>query len=255
MMKILLATLTIVAMLATNGFAAEQATFTSAAEAIHNLFQGVQSRNEDRIVSILGGPTDLLSSKDEVQDALDRELFVQKYQQMHRLARDEDGSMTLYIGAENWPFPIPLVQKDGSWRFDPDKGQDEILFRRIGENELGAIATCQEFVDAEKRYHTDLNTWNVDDSSPSSLVAKAAAGAAGGPVLLHGYYFRVVGRKPGKGFVLIAYPAEYRSSGVMTFVVRQNGVVYEKDLGTNTSGIASSMDTFHKDAAWHVADE
>ena len=91
----------------------------------------------------------MLSSKDEVQDALDRELFVQKYQEMHRLGRDADGSMTLYIGAENWPFPIPLVQKDGSWRFDPDKGQDEILFRRIGENELGAIATCQEFVDAE----------------------------------------------------------------------------------------------------------
>ena len=90
MMKTLLATLTIVAMLATNGFAAEQATFNSAAEAIQNLFQGVQSRNEDRIVSILGGPTDLLSSKDEVQDALDRELFVQKYQEMHRLGRDAD---------------------------------------------------------------------------------------------------------------------------------------------------------------------
>jgi hypothetical protein len=252
-----LASLAILAMLAINGFAAAQATFPSAAEAIQSLFQAVQSRNEDKIGNILGGPSDLLSSNNEVQDEIDRGLFVQKYQEMHRLSRQADGSMTLYVGAENWPFPIPLIEKDGSWRFDPDKGRDEILFRRIGENELFAIATCREFVDAEKRYRADLSTRTVEDSSAASLAAKAAARTSGGASIpLHGYYFRLLPRRQqAKSFVFIAYPVEYRSSGVMTFVVTERGVVYEKDLGPNTSAVASSMEMFHKDATWSVAEE
>ena len=125
----------IVAMLATNGAPSGMAqqpgqpTFTSAAEAIQTLFQAVQSRNEQTIANILGGPTDLTSSRDEGQDELDRELFVQKFQEMHRLAREADGSVSLYIGAENWPFPIPLVEKDGAWYFDADAGRNEVLFR------------------------------------------------------------------------------------------------------------------------------
>src|SRR5260370_18478789 len=138
----------IVAMFATNdpsGMAqqAGQPKFTSAAEAIQTLFQAVQSGNEQTIANILGGPTDLTSSQDAGQDTVDPEPFVQKYREMHRLAPEADGSVNLYIGAENWPFPIPLVEKDGAWFFYADAGRNEVLFRRIGENELAAIATCR----------------------------------------------------------------------------------------------------------------
>jgi hypothetical protein len=236
-------------------------TFPSAAEASQSLFQAVQSNDEQAITNILGGPTELTSSHDAGQDKVDRELFVQKYQEMHRLHREPDGSVTLYIGAENWPFPISLIQKNGAWRFDPDTGLKEILFRRIGENELTAITTCHEFVAAEKQYRAKPDTANQEDSSPASLVAKAATGSAGGdPVLFRGYYFKVLATSPtnGKstgGFAVIAYPAEYRSSGVMTFIITAKDVVYEKDLGPKTSTLASAMSAFHKDATWRAADE
>src|SRR6266849_9735318 len=132
-----------------------QPTFSSAAEATQSLFQAVQSNNEQAIANILGGPTDLTSSRDAGQDKMDRELFVQKYQEMHRLGREADGCVTLYIGAENWPFPIPLVEKNRAWRFDSDAGLKEVTFRRIGENELTAIDICHEF--AAKK-HDRANT-------------------------------------------------------------------------------------------------
>jgi hypothetical protein len=238
-----------------------QPTFPSATEASQRLLQAVQSNNEQTIASILGGPTDLTTSRDPGQDKADRELFVQKYQEMHRLGREADGSVTLYIGAENWPFPIPLVEKNGVWHFDPETGQKEVLYRQIGENELTAITTCHEFVAAEKRYHAEPNSPDLADSSPASLVAKAASGSGSGdPVLFHGYYFRLLpmspnrGKTPG-GLALIAYPAEYRSSGVMTFIVTKSDVVYEKNLGPNTRALASAMNAFHRDATWRSSDE
>jgi hypothetical protein len=225
-----------------------QPVFPSATEASQSLFQAVQNNDEQTIANILGGPTDLTSSRDAGQDKVDRELFVQKYREMHRLKREADGSVALYIGAENWPFPIPIVGKNNTWRFDSDTGTKEVMFRRIGENELTAIAICHDFV-AESR-------------PPGSQHS-----ADGDPVLIHGYYFRELPMRPtdgrrGKtgggttgGFALIAYPAEYRSSGVMTFIVTGNDVVYEKDLGANTSALATAMATFRKDGTWHGADE
>src|SRR5882757_8918828 len=147
-----------------------QPAFQSTADASQALFQAVQSNNEEAIAKILGGPTELTSSRDPGQDKVDRELFVQKYQEMHRLGRDSDGSMTLYIGAENWPFPIPLIEKNGAWHFDPDAGLKEVLFRRIGENELAAITTCHEFVAAEMHYRANPDTADLESSSPTSLV-------------------------------------------------------------------------------------
>jgi Protein of unknown function (DUF2950) len=235
-------------------------TFASAVAASQSLFQAVQSNNEQAIANILGGPTDLTSSGEPGQDKVDRELFAQKYQEMHRLSGEPDGSVILYIGAENWPFPITLVKENGAWHFDSEAGQKEVLFRRIGENELIAIANCREFVAAEKRYHSESNTSDLTDTSPASLAAMAASGAkSGAPVLFHGYYFRLSSMDPAKGktpggFALIAYPAEYQSSGVMTFIVTNNGVVYERDLGANTSALASAMAVFHKDATWRQAD-
>jgi len=237
-----------------------QPTFPSAAEAGLSLFQAVQSNNERAIASILGGPTELTSSRDEGQDKLDRELFVQKYQEMHRLGREHDGSATLYIGAENWPFPIPIIEKNKAWRFDSDAGTKEVLYRRIGENELTAVAICRQFVAGEKEYRAKSKTANPADGSPAILVARALDESAGGdPVLFHGYYYRELpaGQATGasRGSAMIAYPAEYRSSGVMTFIVTNNDVVYEKDLGPNTTSLASAMTGFHKEATWRAADE
>jgi hypothetical protein len=243
-----------------------QKTFASAAEATQSLFQAVQHDNEQAIENILGGPTELASSRDDAQDKLDRELFVQKYQEMHRLARQTDGSMTLYIGAENWPFPVPLIEKNGTWHFDSDAGLKEVLFRRIGENELTAIEVCHEFVAAEK-HRPQSTTTNPVGSFSASLLARASDHPTSGSLpLFQGYYFRVLptrstnetraakGNATG-GFTLIAYPAVYRSSGVMSFIVTENGIVYEKDLGAATSALASPMATFHKDATWREASE
>ena len=233
-----------------------QPAFPSPIEASQSLLQAVQSNNEEAICTILGGPTELTSSTDLGQDKAARELFVQKYQEMHRLRSQPDGSVTLYLGAENWPFPVPLVKDSAAWRFDAEAGKKEVLLRRIGENELIAITNCDEFVAAVKRYRVESADGGPTDSSPASLVAKAAGGAGrGDPVLLHGYYFRLIkGKMPG-GFAFVAYPAEYRSSGVMTFVVTKNGIVYEKDLGANTPALATTMAVFHKDATWRPAGE
>jgi hypothetical protein len=245
-----------------------QQMFSSAAEASQRLFQAVQHNDTQAVTNILGGPTELASSGDEAQDKPDRELFVQKYLEMHRLGREAGRWVTLYIGAENWPFPIPLVEKNAAWQFDPDAGLKEVLFRRIGENELTAIANCHEFVAAEKQHRPQPNTANPADTFPASLIARAASESVGGdPVLFQGYYFHVLATRPtngarptagGKttgGFALIAYPAEYRSSGVMTFIVTGKDTVYEKDLGAKTSALAIAMTTFHKDATWHADDE
>jgi len=210
-----------------------QPAFPSAAEAGQSLFQAVQDNNEAAINKILGGSTDLTSSHDNSQDKADRAVFVQKYQEMHRLHREGDGSVTLYIGAENWPFPIPIVETNGAWRFDADAGQQEVRFRRIGENEFTAISVCHEFA-SQRRDRTDAVT----------------------PVALDGYYFRVLPPQKNNavvGFAVVAYPAEYRSSGVMTFVVTEKGEVYEKDLGDNTAALAGAMASFHKDATWRSA--
>jgi hypothetical protein len=234
---------------------AAQPTFPSAAEATQNLFQAVQGNNGKTIASILGGPTELAASGDPAQDKLDREMFIQKYQQMHRLGREPDGSMTLYIGAENWPFPIPLVEKNGAWRFDSDAGQKEILFRRIGENELTAIDICHQLVAAEKQLRSNPNAKTRVDGRLASLVSAAASGSASGkPVLIQGYYFRVAAEHPNSDFAFIAYPAEYRWSGVKTFIVTDKDVVNEKDLGAKTTARASTMPADYK-GGWDAADD
>src|SRR5258708_11946134 len=156
--------------------------FTSAMKASQSLVEAVQSNNEPAIVNILGAPTELTSSRDPGQDKLEREVFVQKYREMHRLSREADGSMILYVGAENWPFPIPLVSQNGAWQFDSAAGQREVMFRRIGENELMATANCREFAAAEGHTHADSADPGIDPLK--SLVASAASGSASGDTTL-----------------------------------------------------------------------
>jgi hypothetical protein len=234
------------------GFAqqSDSPSFSSPAEAAQTLLAAVQRNDAEAIAKMLGGPSELASSGDAGQDKLDREMFAQKYQEMHRLGHDADGSVTLYLGAENWPFPIPLVDKNGAWHFDPVAGLKEVLYRRIGENELTAIEICHELVAAEKKFHADPKAAIQADDPLASLASAAARGSTSAePVLIHGYYFGVAA-KGRNGFGFVAYPAEYRSSGVMTFIVTADDVVKEKDLGANSSALAGNVALPHEETGF-----
>jgi hypothetical protein len=224
-----------------------QITFASPDDASHALASAVQRHDEPTARQILGGGSELISSADKVEDTLDRERFAQKYQEMHRLVRESGGITTLYIGAENWPFPVPLVSRSGTWRFESKVGAEEIRFRRIGENEVTAIGMCATLVTAETHPGADSEA----DRLVKTLLPQV--NGASKPILLRGYYFRILPSSGGP-VAAIAYPAMYRSSGVMTFIATQNGGVAEKDLGPNTANIARSMTGYQADASWTAAE-
>jgi hypothetical protein len=257
-----------------------QETFPSAEEASQALFLAVQSDNEHALMRILGGGKELVSSDDEIEDRLEREQFAGKYQQMHRLVREPDGATVLYVGAENWPFPVPLVLKAGAWYFDSDSGAQEIQFRQIGENEATAIETCHALVRAKQPRATATTSTTTSNDHVSQYAQTAVsthetigneppAGKEEASGAFHGYYFRILtgprksraGAKDNvsnagatSGYVFIAYPAEYRSTGVMTFVVAQDGVVREKDLGPNTTTLAKKITAGTLSSSWYVAE-
>src|SRR5260370_901633 len=132
--------------------------FSSPGKASSALFQAVQNSDEEALERILGADKEVTSSNDEIEDKLERERFSEKYQEMHRLVQEPDGRTVLYIGAENWPFPIPLVSKNGTWHFDSDSGKQEILFRTVGENETTAIQVCHvlaQAAQAKESSHTE----------------------------------------------------------------------------------------------------
>jgi hypothetical protein len=275
-----------------------QKTFSSPEEASNAFVTAARNNDEKGMLNILGPDgKQIVSSGDETEDAQNRANFVEKYQEMHRLVNEPDGTIVLYIGAKNWPTPIPLVNKGNSWYFDTDAGKKEILFRRIGRNEVSTVRVCQELVAAEKEYHSAQHTeyaqkifsdegqhnglyWKAADGEPQSpigpLVASAVAeGYAksrdGAPTPYRGYYYLILTRQgknaPGgakgyivngkmtDGFAFVAYPAEYRSSGVMTFIVGVDGVVYQKDLGKKTEVLAKSMKEYNPDSSWQKAEE
>jgi hypothetical protein len=224
-----------------------QTAFASPDSASRALASAVQRHDSVTVKEILGGTNDLISSNDSAEDTLDRERFAQKYQEMHRLVRQSDGVATLYIGAENWPFPVPLVSHNGTWRFESKIGSEEIRFRRIGENEVTAIGMCATLVSAETRPGTDSEA----DRLVSTLLPQVKG--ANKPVFYRGYYFRILSNSGGR-IAAIAYPAMYRSSGVMTFIATENGGVAEKDLGPNTPRIAGTMTSYRGDASWTAAE-
>jgi len=237
-------------------------TFSSPAEASTALFKAVQSEDERAVEAILGAGKELTSSSDDVEDKLEREQFSQKYQEMHRLVKEPDGKTVLYIGAENWPFPIPLVSRNGKWYFDSDTGKNEILFRRIGENEAAAIQVCEEFAMAKNGDGVKADSEDPITRFAENLVVEGASNTDNkDPELFHGYYFRVFkpnsiaaadDPKKARGLTLVAYPAEYRTSGVMTFVVTHHGIVHEKDLGPKTTTIAPQI-KYGTGPTWHPA--
>ena len=241
-------------------------TFSSPGEAGRALFQAVKNEDEEAVESILGTGKEVTSSSDATEDRLERERFIQKYQEMHRLVREPDGTTVLYIGAENWPFPVPLLSKNGAWYFDSDAGAQEILFRTVGENETTAIQVCHAVVKAKEPGETEPAGDEAIRKYVQSLVGGGTATAVRTAGKLqkesspfHGYYFRVVtnssvSRKRTGAVVLVAYPAEYRSSGVMTFIVTKDGTVYEKDLGTKGAGDAKKV-VRGPDSSWHIAEQ
>jgi hypothetical protein len=226
-------------------------TFPTAEEASHALYLAVVRGNAAAITPILGAAGGLVSSSDPVQDKLDRGRFVQKYRQMHRLVREPDATTVLYIGAENWPFPIPLVAENGAWHFDAQRGMEEVLFRRIGENELSAAEACHALVLTQKEHH-----WAERD--PSMVALRRLPGRASDRgVAFHGYVFRALASPrndgaPGAQLAYVAYPADYGSTGVMTYLVDQDGVVYAKDLGPGTPRVAGRMTEYRRDSSWHA---
>jgi hypothetical protein len=239
----------------------------------------------------------IVSSGDPAEDKENRSNFCQKFRTMHRLVTEPDGTTTLYIGAENWPTPIPIVKKGDHWYFDTDAGKQEILYRRIGKNELSAIHVSRELVAAQKEYFAKFGNeyaqkfvsdegkqnglyWPAPDKNSESpigpLVANAGsdgvvAGSGGSHEPFRGYYFRILeaqGKsadggtstyvtdgKMTKGFAFLAYPAVYRDSGVMTFIVGQDGVVYEKDLGKATASSAKAIKAYDPDSTWKKSEE
>lgn len=234
-----------------------QPVYPSPEAAAQALFQAVQRQNHHEVQHILGAPPELLHTGQSEEDQQERHQFVEKYQQMHRLVTRTDGSVVLRIGAENWPFPVPLVRHNGGWRFDPDAGLREVLFRRIGENEITAIEVCHALAGAHHETGQEQPAQNTTSATDevSGFLSTVLATAHGHhrPVRFHGYEYRVL-PEPGNTFTAIAYPAAYRSSGVMTFAVGDDSVVYEKDLGQRTRRLARALRTFTPDTTWKRTD-
>lgn len=237
--------------------------FSSPGEASDALFQAVQKEDEAALEAILGAGKGVTSSSDAEEDKLEHEQFSKKYQEMHRFVQETDGTTVLYIGAENWPFPIPLMSKNGEWYFDSDRGKQEILFRRIGENEASAIEVCEQFAMAKNEANAQAASEDPISQFVQSLVSAAAENADNKESnLFYGYYFRIVARPSAseassqgskkEGWTLVAYPAGYQSSGVMTFVVSGDGTVYENDLGPSTTTVAPKIKA-RTGSKWHPA--
>jgi len=275
-----------------------QQTFSSADGAVGALVMAAKTDDMKALNAILGPAAGkILSSGDRVADNNARENFVRQYQAMHRLAYDDQGRVILYIGADNWPMPIPLIKTDDGWLFDTTAGTEELLYRRIGQNELSTIGVLEDLADAQQEYVSQVHIgdetrqfarkilsnpgqqdglyWPAASGEQQSPIGPLIANATtegyrqssgGGASPFHGYYYKVLTRQgphaPGgaksylvngkmiRGFAFLAYPADYRSSGVMTFMINQDGIIVQKDLGPDTEAIAKEIVEFNPDRSW-----
>jgi len=284
------------------GAAAPQETFPTPEAAAQALIAAAKAEDPARLAAILGpGSEDIIDSGDEVADDNAREDFVERAEQETAVEKVDDTRAILVIGDDDWPFPVPLVETDGKWRFDAPAGVQEILNRRIGRNEIYTIAVAQEYVAAQRAWarlgvaageaphyaaritstagkHDGLYWPKILPDEPDSplgpLVARGEDEGYGKPQpegggTFHGYKYRILTAQgphaPGGaktwlhddalvgGFGLIAYPAEYGVSGVMTFIVNQQGVVFQKDLGPETTKLAEAIKAYDPDKTWAPA--
>jgi hypothetical protein len=276
--------------------ATAQRRFASREAATNALVDALRTGDSKALLAILGAQGKaLLWSGDPVADRRIRERFVAAYEEQHRLDTG-GGKVVLVVGREDFPFAIPIVPDGPTWRFDTAAGKEEILNRRIGQNELNTIQVCLAYVDAQREYYVrdpDANGllqyarafasspgkrdglyWPTKEGEPSSPLGPLVARARGegyskrspNPVAYWGYYYRILtaqgkdapggaydylahGRLIG-GFAMVSYPAQYGVSGIMTFIVNHEGIVYEKDLGANGAAIARAMKEFNPDSTW-----
>jgi Protein of unknown function (DUF2950) len=277
--------------------------FSSPDDAGTALQAAAKSGDQNALLAIFGPDSKgIIFSGDPVQDKTVTGAFASGYEVMHRWRKAADGAQILLVGADNFPFPIPLKKNGGGqWFFDTATGKDEILSRRIGRNELAIIEVCGAVADAQGDYFSQLHDgetkkhyamkfisdpgkqnglyWKSAEGQPESPLGPLAAfatseGYSAKPdahTAFHGYYFHMLKRQgshaPGgakeymgqgkmvNGFAFVAYPAEYRNSGVMTFIINQDGVLLQKDLGNSTTEIASTMSEFDPDAGWSPVQE
>jgi hypothetical protein len=272
--------------------------FATPEEAGDAVLASAKSGNQDEIMALFGPDVkQILFSGDPVQDKNGLQTFTAGYSAMHRWRKMKDGSQTLLIGADNFPFPIPLKKNgSGQWFFDTAAGKDEILNRRIGRNELAVINVCNALVEAQAQYHSQPHDgaakgqfalkfisdpgkqnglyWKPENGQPESplgpQVTQAAAEGysqnASGPTPFHGYYFKILTAQSPKapggakdyvvagkmvgGFAFVAYPAVYGDSGIMSFIVNQDGLLLQRDLGPDTAKIATAMNKYDPDNGW-----
>jgi hypothetical protein len=277
--------------------------FSSPDDAVRTLEAAAKAKDTNALHAIFGPASQELASPDAVQAAAGLERFAQRLAVRTELVRESDSRMVLQLGADGWPFPIPLVKQDGQWHFDTVAGKEEILNRRIGMDEIGAIHVCRAYVEAQREYASkDRDGDEVLEyaqrlrSTPGShdgLYWSSRTGDALSPLgplvaaarvegyrqktkimtdeqsPYHGYYFKILTEQgahaPGGkynyiinghmigGFALAAWPAEWGNSGVMTFIVNQQGKVYQKNLGPKTSSVAAKMTAYDPDSSWTVA--
>ena len=277
-------------------------TFPSYRAAISAFVAALSTNDEAAVTGIIGAKAqDLLTSGDAVQDDNARKSFLASYHEAHAFVRENPDKVLLTVGKSAWELPFPIVRVDGAWHLDADAGAQELVYRRIGQNELDAIKVCRALYAAQKSYAAAAHDgnppglyaqhfrsesgmenglyWDAKPGEPDSpagaLVAEAAsegygpAATSGKPTPFHGYYYRIIKSqgshasggakeyvKDGKmigGFAIVAYPAEYRGSGVMTFIVGPRGRVFQKDLGETSEQQATSMEVFDPDSSWKPA--
>jgi Protein of unknown function (DUF2950) len=278
-------------------------TFATPGDAANALVAAVRSGNEGDLLAVLGPDSkDLISSGDPVQDRNIGKTLVNEYDEMHRWRSLDGGAQILLVGADNFPFAIPLRRNPrGQWFFDTAAGREEVLNRRIGRNELAIIDVCQAAANAQAQYFSQFHDgsttkqfaqkfisdpgkqnglyWAQSQGQPQSplgpLVAYATSeGYSAKPdahMPFHGYFFRILksqgSNAPGgakdylvngkmlHGFAFVAYPAQYGNSGVMTFMINQDGVLLQKDLGATTTQTATAMASFNPDNSWKPVEE
>ncbi|MGA7241362.1 MAG: DUF2950 family protein [Bryobacteraceae bacterium] len=257
-------------------------TFASPSDAGAALLAAAQSGDRSAFLAIFGPDGgEVLFTGDAAQDAANLRGFVEAYTRMNRWEKIKAGGEVLHVGADNSAFPVPLGRNpSGQWYFDTAAGKDEVLARRIGKNELTAITACEATANAQKQYFSEAHQrgparqyadklvsdpgkqnglyWPVAEGHAASPLGdlgdftKAVASNTGDhPALFNGYYYRVV-PKPGD-FAVLAYPAEYQNSGIMTFLVGKDGAVYQKDLGEKTGDVALAMTDVNPADGWSPA--
>ena len=276
--------------------------FNSPQQAAETLISAAESYDVSKLLEIFGPDgKDFVSSSDPTRDRSIAADFAAKAREKFLVTMDpkNKAKAVLTVGNDDWPLPVPIVEKGSRWYFDSKQGREEILFRRIGANELDAIQICRGFVDAQKEYAAEVHDNSGVNQYAQKIIStpgkhdglywKNADGTAGGPISeaiaraieegyspgktsgYHGYYFKVLkgqghSARLGKldyvvegvmigGFALVAFPAEYRVTGVKSFMISYDGILYEKDLGADTLNVAQNMDRYNPDKSWHPTDD